>query len=78
MYIQTLLLLAVERGLDCCAQEFWTYYASTVERFLGAPADHMLFCGIALGYRDPLAPINQLSTRRAPTEEWCTLRGFAT
>lgn len=76
MFIQTFMLLAVEQGLDSCAQEFWSLYASKVERFLGTPAELMLFCGIALGYGDPDAPINSLVTRRAPNEEWCALHGF--
>lgn len=77
IYLQTLMLLAVERGLDTCAQEFWATFSSKVEQFLGAPEQQMLFCGIALGYRDEDAPINQLSTSRAPFDEWCVMHGFA-
>jgi len=76
IYIQSLMLLAVEAGLDTCPQEFWAIYASTVERFLGAPESQMLFCGIALGHRDETAPINGLRTTRAPFDEWCTMHGF--
>ena len=76
MYIQTFMLLAVERGLDTCPQEFWSLYSATIERFVGASDDQMLFCGIALGYRDETAAINQLRTSRAPSNEWLTMRGF--
>lgn len=76
MFIQTFMLLAVEQGLASCAQEYWTLHASTVESHLGVPGEHMLFCGIALGYPDPEAPINRLTTERAPLSEWCTLHGF--
>lgn len=76
MFIQTFMLLATEKGLDCCAQEYWSLHSSTVERYLGVPDEQMLFCGIALGYRDPDAPINGFLTRRAPLTEWCTLHGF--
>jgi hypothetical protein len=37
----------------------------------------MLFCGLALGYRDESAPINTLRTERAPLAEFATLFGFA-
>ncbi|MFV0280284.1 MAG: nitroreductase [Rhodoblastus sp.] len=76
MYIQTLMLLAVERGLATCPQEYWAVYAKTVERFLGAPDDQMLFCGVALGFCDETAPINAMRTDRAPAQEWMTTAGF--
>jgi nitroreductase len=70
------MLLAVERGLDTCAQEFWARYPRTVAGFVGLPDDHMVFSGMALGYRDPGAPINGWRTRRDPFEAWCDMRGF--
>ena len=51
-------------------------YASSVESYLGAPADHMLYAGMALGFPDEAAPVNSLRTRRDPLEAWATLRGF--
>src|ERR1700761_6815690 len=76
MYMQTLMLLATERGLDTCAQEFWARLPKTVGDFLGLPEDHMLFSGMALGYRDAAAPINTLRTRRDALEEFAEFRGF--
>ncbi|MGH7024414.1 MAG: nitroreductase [Caulobacteraceae bacterium] len=76
MFMQSLMLLAVERGLDTCAQEFWARYPKTVAAFLSLPDDHMVFSGMALGYRDESAPINNWRTRRDPFEAWCELRGF--
>ncbi len=76
MYLQTLMLLAVEHGLDTCPQEYWARYSSLVERFFDVPGDQMLFCGVALGHRDDTAPINQWRTERAPFDEWIQLRGF--
>lgn len=76
MYIQTMMLLAVEQGLDTCAQEYWSVFSKTVEGFLEAPPEQMLFCGLALGFRDPDAPINTLRTDRDPLEAWGRLHGF--
>jgi nitroreductase len=76
MYMQTLMLLAVERGLDTCAQEFWARLPRTVGDFLELPEDHMLFSGMALGYRDDSQPINTLRTRRDPFEVFAQMRGF--
>lgn len=76
MYMQTVMLLAVEQGLDTCPQEYWARYPQTLAGVLGLPEDHMVFSGMALGYRDPAAPINGLRTRRDPFEAWAEMRGF--
>jgi nitroreductase len=76
MYMQTLMLLAVEKGLDTCAQEFWARFPKTVGAFLGLSEDQMLFSGMALGYRDEAAAINALRTRRDPFEAFAEMRGF--
>ena len=76
MLMQTVMLLAVERGLATCAQEYWARYPQTVGRHIGLPDDHMLFSGMALGYADDSAPINSLRTRRDPLEAWAELKGF--
>jgi nitroreductase len=76
MYMQTVMLLAVERGLDTCAQEFWARYPKTVTKFLGLADDHMLFSGMAMGWRDEAAAINGWRTRRDPFEAWAEMRGF--
>jgi nitroreductase len=76
MYMQTVMLLAVERGLATCAQEFWARYPRTVGEHVGLPEDHMLFSGMALGWADETAPINSLRTRRDPFDVWATMSGF--
>lgn len=76
MFMQTVMLLAVERGLDTCAQEYWARYPKTLAGTLNLPEDHMVFSGMALGYRDEAAPINSLRTRRDPFEAWAEMRGF--
>ena len=70
MFLQNLMLLAQEIGIDTCAQEAWAMKATSVGKFVGSPADEMLFCGMAIGYKDPDAPINQLKSQRRPPEEW--------
>jgi nitroreductase len=76
MYLQSLMLLLREEGLDSCAQECWAVYPKTISRFLGAPEQHLLFCGMAIGYADPNEPVNQLVTQRAPLEEFASFRGI--
>lgn len=74
MFLQTLMLLLREAGLDSCAQEAWSVHHRTVGDFLGAPEEQMLFTGMAIGWRDPDAPINGFEVPRAPIEEWASFR----
>jgi len=75
MYLQNLMLLAVEAGLATCPQECWAMYPDTLGPFLAIPEDQMLFCGMAIGYEDKDAPANRLRTERADTSEWLTTIG---
>ena len=76
MFMQTVMLLATERGLDTCAQEFWARLPKTVGDFLNLPDEQMLFSGMAVGHRDESAPINDWRTRRDPFEAVMEMRGF--
>jgi nitroreductase len=76
MFLQTFMLLAVEAGLATCAQECWAIYPTTVRSFLGTPENHMLFCGMAIGYEDTVVPANSLRSTRAPLSEWAEFHGF--
>ena len=76
MYLQTLMLLLQERGIDSCAQEAWSVYHRTVREQLGLADNFMLFCGMAIGYADPAAAVNRLQSERLPLAEFATLHGF--
>jgi nitroreductase len=76
MYMQTVMLLARERGLHTCPQEIWSLVPGTVGEFLGTPPHLILFSGMALGWMDAAHPINTLRTERAPLDEFATMRGF--
>ncbi len=76
MHIQNVLLLARGYGLHTCAQEAWTFWHKTVSGFLELPPEIMLFCGVALGYADEAAPINQWRSPRADVTEFASFQGF--
>lgn len=75
MYLQTLMLLLQERGVDSCPQEAWAMYHQEVAAQLKPPPELMLFCGMGIGYRDPAAPVNRLEAVRAPLEQYAILLG---
>ena len=70
MFLQTFMLLAQEAGLDTCAQEAWAMKHDSVSTFLQTAESDMLFCGMAIGYKDQNAIINQLKTSRRTSDEW--------
>ena len=72
MFLQNFMLLAKEAGLDTCPQEAWAIKQESVTAFVKAPDELMLFCGMAVGYKDDKAKINKLRTQRRPFEDWAT------
>ncbi len=76
MYLQTVMLLLREQGLASCAQECWSLYPQTVQKFTEAPKELLLFCGMAIGHADEAAPVNQLRTRRLPLEAFARFDGI--
>lgn len=76
MWLQTIMLLLREEGLDSCAQEAWAMYSAQVRSAVEIPDDHIFFCGMAIGYRDPEAPVNQFGVARAKLNECVTWKGF--
>lgn len=76
MWLQTVMLLLREQGLDSCAQEAWSVYHSRIREVVGLPDDHLFFCGLAIGYRDPDAAVNLFDVARAPLEEAIRFEGF--
>jgi nitroreductase len=76
MYLQSVMLLLREAGLDSCPQECWAIFPKTVAEFLQPPPEQMLFCGMAIGYKDSADPANGFAARRAPLEAFAQFRGI--
>ncbi|WP_417622623.1 nitroreductase [Parasphingorhabdus sp.] len=76
MWLQTVMLLLREEGLDSCAQEIWAMYGTYMRELLDIGDDYIFFCGMAIGYRDPDAPINNFKVSRVPISDAIEFRGF--
>ena len=76
MFIQSVLLLALENNLHTCAQESWASFHDLVNKHTKAPKNLMLFCGISIGYMDTSNVINNLKTERASLNEIAKFIGF--
>lgn len=76
MWLQSIMLLLREEGLDSCPQEAWAVYAPQIREVVEIPEDHIFFCGLAIGHRDPDAPVNQFPVARAPIDEAVRWEGW--
>ncbi len=76
MFMENIMLLAREHGLDTCPQEAWARWPRTLKEHLSLGDEEILFCGMALGYRDETAVINQLVSEREEFDNFVTLHGF--
>ncbi|MEL6258165.1 MAG: nitroreductase [Pseudomonadota bacterium] len=76
MFMQTLALLAVERGWGTCMQECWGVLRPTLKAHFGLGESEMVYCGMAVGWPDPDHPVNALYTERAELDEFAELYGF--
>lgn len=73
MYLQSFMLLAEEAGLATCAQEAWAARPETVSNYLNTPEELMLFCGMAIGYKDESAAVNKLVSDRLAFDDFATV-----
>ncbi len=70
MWLQTIMLLLREEGLHSCPQEWMAQYARLIKSHIGvSDEEQILFCGLAIGYGDMDAPVNNFSRPRVPLEE---------
>jgi nitroreductase len=77
MWLQTVMLLLREEGLDTCPQEFLSMHATLIKEFIGVSDEtHIFFCGIAIGYRDEEAAVNGFERQREPVEGNVRFVGF--
>ncbi len=76
MWLQTIMLLLREEGLDSCAQEAWAAYSPQVREMVDIPEDHTFFYGMAIGWRDADAPVNAFDVARAPLDEVVRWEGW--
>ncbi len=75
MFLQSVMLLLREEGLDSCPQECWSVYPQTIGRFIAIPAERMLFCGMSIGHANAEHPVNRLASARAGLAQFATFHG---
>ncbi len=75
MMLYGLMLAAQAQGLATCAIGALASYPSLIRRHLGLDASSHIVCGMALGYADPDAAVNQTQTTRCDLAEYFKVVG---
>ena len=69
-FLQNVMLAARGRGLHTCPQQAWNLFNKISLAHIGAGADEMQVCGMALGYADASAVVNSFHTPRVAVAEF--------
>lgn len=72
MFIQSVMLAAMEEGLATCPQAALSGFAPLVKEILGYPEETILLCGMALGYEEKEALVNSYRTPREEVDSFAT------
>ena len=70
MFLQSIMVAARGRGLHTCPQAAWNGFGKIILPHIGAGADEMLVCGMALGHADTSDIVNTFHTPRVPVAEF--------
>lgn len=75
MTLYGLMLAAQAKGLATCAIGAMASYPSLIRQHLGLDEGSVIVCGMALGYADPEAPVNQTRTERCSLDTYFKVVG---
>ena len=76
MFMQSVALAAIERGIASCMQEAWGAVRTSLGAHFGLGEHEVLYCGMALGHANPDAAVNGLRSERAGVDDFAVFRGF--
>jgi hypothetical protein len=74
MFIQNVMISAKAHGLDTCTQGSLAEFPVTIRKTLEVPETFAIVCGMAMGYADMTADVNNYRTKREPVESFMTWR----
>ncbi len=76
MFWQSLMLAAIEEGLASCPQAALAQFPEITREILGYDKEMLVLGGMALGYEDTEAKVNQYRTRRESVESFTRFFGM--
>lgn len=75
LFLQALMLLARQAGLDTCPQASFIDFHPILRRHLDIGDDQVIVCGLALGYADHSHRLSRFRTSREPVRNFTTFHG---
>lgn len=72
MFCQSMMLAAVSLGLETCPEASLVFWPGILQEFFQVGPETHFLTGLAVGYGDYQAPVNQYKTERAELSEWAT------
>ncbi|MGB5324474.1 MAG: nitroreductase [Pseudomonadales bacterium] len=74
--LQSIMLLAQERGLSTCPQAAWSMWPGIIREVLGLPDSERVVVGLAMGYADDNSNAAHIPQQRVVLEEYTSFHGF--
>ncbi|NNC54933.1 MAG: nitroreductase [Pseudomonadales bacterium] len=74
--LQSIMLLAQERGLGTCPQAAWSMWPDTIRHTLGLPDSDRVVVGLAMGYVNEGDKAAHIPQARVSLNEYASLHGF--
>jgi nitroreductase len=75
MFLQNIMILARSHGLETCPQAAFSHFHHTIRKYIEIGDEHIVVCGIALGYADWSRPENKLIADRESLSNYVTFKG---
>ncbi|MBT4518637.1 MAG: nitroreductase [Halieaceae bacterium] len=76
IFVQTIMLLAQERGLATCPQAAWSMWSDTFREAFDVSDNEMVMMGISLGFPNNDEVAANIVQPRLPLQEYASLHGF--
>ena len=76
IFVQSILLLAEERGLATCPQAAWQMWSETIRKQLEIADNEMVMVGISLGYAATEEAAANIVQPRLSLQDFASLHGF--
>ena len=68
IFLQTIMLLFVERGIASCPQGALAAFPDVVRKFVKVPMENAILVGLSFGYEEEGAQINTAKMDREPLD----------
>jgi nitroreductase len=76
LFAQNVMIAAKARGIDTCPQVSFARFHEVIASRLGMPAEEVTACGMAMGFADTSAQVNQVRMPRERVEDFVRMVGF--